>query len=45
MFFVALPPPAWNLQGRWKYVVLVEDVLGWMLMTLFVVTLGNVMIR
>lgn len=29
----------------WKYVVLFEHILGWLLMTLFLVTLGRVMIR
>ena len=45
VFFVALPPPAWEAKGIWKYVILAEDILGWLLTTLFVVTLGNVMIR
>jgi len=29
----------------WKYIVLFEHVMGWLLMTLFLVTLGRVMIR
>jgi hypothetical protein len=45
VFFVALPPPAWHARGVWKYIVLAEDILGWFLTTLFVVTLGHVMIR
>jgi uncharacterized protein YjbI with pentapeptide repeats len=31
--------------GYWKYMVLLEHILGWLLMTLFLVTLGRVMIR
>jgi hypothetical protein len=31
--------------GRWRYVVLIEHILGWLLMALFLVTLGKVMIR
>jgi hypothetical protein len=45
VFFVALPPPAWSFRGPWRAIVVLEDILGWMLMTLFVVTLSNVMIR
>jgi len=29
----------------WKYIVLFEHIIGWLLMTLFLVTLGRVMIR
>lgn len=45
IFFVALPPPAWKVKGSWRYVIALEDITGWTLMTLFVVTLGNIMIR
>ena len=45
VFFVALPPPAWEVKDRWRYVIMAEDILGWFLTTLFIVTLGNVMIR
>jgi hypothetical protein len=30
---------------HWKYIVLFEHIVGWLLMTLFLVTLGRVMIR
>lgn len=45
VFFVSLPPQDLRPEGQWRYVVLLEDILGWILMTLFVITLGHVMIR
>jgi len=35
----------WRPSGNWKFVVLLEHILGWMIMALFLVTLGKVMIR
>jgi hypothetical protein len=45
VFFVTPPPSYLQPRGRWKYIVLAEDILGWLLITLFTVTVGNVMIR
>lgn len=45
VFFVALPPPAWGIRGYWRYIIILEDVLGWLLMTILVVALSNVIIR
>ena len=46
IFFTFLPtPPMWGFSERWRFLILVEDILGWILMTLFVVTMGNVIIR
>jgi hypothetical protein len=35
----------WLPSGNWKFVVLLEHIMGWMIMALFLVTLGKVMIR
>lgn len=43
--FVAHPHQSWYPNGRWKYLVLIENVLGWLLLALLIVTLGKVMIR
>jgi len=48
IFFVSHPPTDWrpsDRSGGWKYVIMIEDILGWLLLTLFVVTLTRVMIR
>jgi len=48
IFFVSHPPTDWRPSDRyvgWKYVIMIEDILGWLLLTLFVVTLTRVMIR
>jgi len=45
LVFVSQPPPHWMPRGRWRYAVMAEDVLGWLLLALLIVTLGNVMIR
>jgi hypothetical protein len=45
IFFVSHPPTDWRPIERWRYLVMLEDLIGWILMTLFVVTLTNVMIR
>jgi hypothetical protein len=39
--FVSQPPHNWGPRdgSLWKYVVLVEDILGWIFLTLFVITL------
>jgi len=45
VFLVSLSPQGLSPAEKWRYAVMVEDILGWFLMTLFVVTLGHVMIR
>jgi len=45
LVFVSQPPHDWRPKEGWKYAVMVEDTLGWLLLALFLVTLGNVMIR
>lgn len=45
MVFVSQPSPHWRVRGRWRYAVMIEDVLGWLLLALFIITLSNVMIR
>lgn len=45
VFIHTWPHPKLRPSERWKYVVLIEDVLGWLILALFLVTLGNVMIR
>jgi hypothetical protein len=45
VFFTLHPPHDWEYSKRWRYVVLFEDILGGVFITLFIVTLGNVMIR
>ncbi len=35
----------WYPVGRYRIVVMIEGVLGWLLLALFIVTLANVMIR
>jgi hypothetical protein len=48
IFFVSHPPTDWRPSDSWrwwKYVIMIEDILGWLLLTLFVVTLTHVMIR
>lgn len=45
LIFLTHPPPMDRPVGRWRYIVLVEDLIGWLLFSLFLVTLGNIMIR
>ncbi|NYT01666.1 MAG: hypothetical protein GKC10_02770 [Methanosarcinales archaeon] len=45
LIFVTHPPSIDRPVGRWRYLVLIEDVVGCLLLALFLVTLGNVMIR
>lgn len=44
VFLHTNPPPFWYADGRYKYLSLIEDVLGWFLLALFVVVLVNVTI-
>ncbi|HNT71793.1 MAG TPA: hypothetical protein PLJ69_02600 [Methanothrix sp.] len=43
--FVSPPHQSWYPNGRWKFLVLIEKVLGWLLLALLIVTLGKIMIR
>lgn len=45
VFFTLHPPHGWEYSRRWRYVVLLEDILGGIFITLFIVTLSNIMIR
>lgn len=45
VFTLSLPALGLRPVEKWRYAVMFEDILGWITMTLFVVTLGNVMIR
>lgn len=45
VFTLSLPALGLRPVEKWRYAVMFEDILGWIIMTLFVVTLGNVMIR
>lgn len=48
IFFVSHPPTDYRPSDKWigwKYIVMLEDVSGWLLLTLFVVTMTHVMIR
>ena len=45
MVFISMPPHDWQPKEGWKYWVVLEGVLGWLLLALFLVILGNVMIR
>lgn len=48
IFFVSHPPTDWRPSDKWKwwkFVIAVEDILGWLLLTLFVVTLTHTLIQ
>jgi hypothetical protein len=46
IFFTLPPTPTiWSYSERWRFFVLLEDTIGWILMTLFIVTMGNVILR
>jgi hypothetical protein len=45
MVFVSKPPQQWLPRGKWRYAVMVEGVIGWLLLGLFIVTLAKVTIR
>jgi hypothetical protein len=48
IFLVSHPPTDWRPSDSWKwwkFLIMIEDIIGWLLMTLFVVTLTHVMIR
>jgi len=41
----AQAPADYLALGRYKYLVIIEGVLGWLMLALFLVALGNLMIR
>lgn len=45
LFFTLHPPKNLDYMPNWRLAVLLEDILGWLVMALFIVTLGNVIIR
>jgi hypothetical protein len=45
LVFLTYAPPDWKYSGRWRYAVLMEGTIGWLIMALFLVTLSNVVIR
>ncbi len=45
MMFVTRPPYGLHAIGRWRYLVILEYVSGWLLMALFLVTLARIIIR
>ncbi len=45
VFFTLHPPHDWEYSEHWRYIILLEDVLGGIFITLFIVTLGNIIIR
>ncbi len=45
MMFLTRPPYGLHPVGRWRYLIISEYILGWLLMALFLVTLGKLMIR
>ncbi len=45
MMFMTRPPYGLHPMERWRYLIILEYILGWLLMALFLVTLGGLMIR
>jgi hypothetical protein len=45
LFFTLYPPKNWDYMHNWRLVILLEDIMGWLVMALFIVTLGNGIIR
>jgi len=45
LVFIAQAPADYLALGRYKYLVIVEGVFGWLMLALFLVALGNLMIR
>jgi len=45
LVFIAQAPAEYRAQGRYRYLVILEGILGWLMLALFLVGLGNVMIR
>ena len=45
LVFIAQAPADYLALGRFKYLVILEGILGWLMLALFLVALGNIMIR
>ena len=45
MTFISQVPSNWYINGYWKYVVMSERIIGWLLMALFIVVLTKKLIR
>ncbi len=45
LVFIAQAPAYYQALGRYKYLVIAEGILGWLMLALFLVGLGKVMIR
>ncbi|NPV61832.1 MAG: hypothetical protein HPY61_04245 [Methanotrichaceae archaeon] len=45
MVFIAQAPVDFVPLGRYRYAVIIEGLLGWLLLALFLVSLSNIMIR
>lgn len=45
MTFISKSPQQWLPRGKWRYAIMIESILGWLLLALFIVTLTKVMIR
>lgn len=45
LVFIAQAPAEYRARGRYRYMVIFEGILGWMMLALFLVGLGNLMIR
>ncbi len=45
MVFVSRPPQFWFPRGKWRYLVMIEGIMGWMLLALFIVALTRTTVR
>ena len=45
MVFFSKPPQNWLPRAKWRYVVMIEGILGWLLLALFIITVSRIMIR
>jgi hypothetical protein len=45
MMFVTRPPYGLHPAGRWRYLIILEYVSGWLTMALFLVIMARLMIR
>lgn len=45
MMFVTRPPYGLHPAGRWRYLIILEYILGWLIMALFLVLMARLMIR
>ena len=45
MVFISRPPQHWLPREKWRYAVMIEGILGWLLLALFIATLTKIAIR